>query len=83
MCKDADKLDRVRLDPIGIFPSEGLDISRLSLSSSKDLENVAYESLDKILLILDNERELQNIKRELEELNRERGIEPEDDDGER
>lgn len=83
MCKDADKLDRVRLDPIGIFPSEGLDISRLSLSSSKDLENVAYESLDKILLILDNERELQNIERELEELNRERGIEPEDDDGER
>ena len=55
----------------------------VNLFSSKDLENVAYESLDKILLILDNERELQNIERELEELNRERGIEPEDDDGER
>lgn len=66
VCKDADKLDRVRLDPMGIFHREGLDMSRLSLEKSKKFENVAYEGLDKVLRIFDIENELQQISDERE-----------------
>ena len=65
ICKDADKLDRVRLDSMGTYPREGLDASRLSLESSKKLESVAYQSFDKVLRILDIEKELQSINIEL------------------
>ena len=57
--KDADKLDRVRLDPKGEYPREGLDSSRLSLESSKKLEGVAYEAYNKLLEILDIEQQKQ------------------------
>ncbi len=66
ICKDADKLDRVRLDPLGIKPREGLDVSRLSLDGSKQLEGVAYESLDKILEILDIEHEIADIDKQID-----------------
>jgi len=68
ICKDADKLDRVRLDPYGINPREGLDVSRLSLSCSKNFENIAYEAFDKILEILDIEHELVDINRKISEI---------------
>lgn len=68
ICKDADKLDRVRLDPRGMYPREGLNASRLSLESSKGLENVAYESLFKVLPILDIERENQDIDQEITQI---------------
>ena len=64
ICKDADKLDRVRLDPRGVIPQEGLDSSRLSLDISKKYENVAYESLNKITDILDIEYELAELKKD-------------------
>lgn len=44
--KDADKLDRVRLST---SPQIGLDTSRLSFNISKQYENVAYESYEKLL----------------------------------
>ena len=44
--KDADKLDRVRLSN---SPQIGLDTSRLSFNISKQYENVAYESYEKLL----------------------------------
>lgn len=66
ICKDADKLDRVRLDPLGINPREGLDVSRLSLDGSKQLERVAYESLDKILEILNIEHEIADIDKQID-----------------
>lgn len=68
ICKDADKLDRVRLDQLGIDLREGLDTSRLSLASSKKFENLAYESFDKILEILDIEHELSDINKQMYEI---------------
>ena len=65
ICKDADKLDRVRLDPRGYYSREGLDPERLSLEGSKTFENVAYEGYDKLLEILDLENELKDINEEL------------------
>ena len=62
--KDADKLDRIRLDPFGKYPEEGLDASRLSLS--KDFENIAYEAYDKILDVLDIEKQIADIDKFLE-----------------
>lgn len=55
--KDADKLDRVRLDLRGENPNQGLDVSRLSLESSKMLENVAYEANYKLLEALSGEKQ--------------------------
>lgn len=69
ICKDADKLDRVRLDLKGTNIKEGLDISRLSLNNSKGLENVAYEGYSKILDILDIEEKIQSIEQKLDEIN--------------
>ena len=66
--KDADKLDRVRLDVYGINPRDGLDINRLSLRSSKSFENIAYEAFDKIIEILDIEHELVDINRKISEI---------------
>lgn len=68
ICKDSDKLDRIRLDPRGEYPREGLNVNRLSLESSKKLENVAYESLTKIIPILDIEREVQCIDTDIEKI---------------
>ena len=68
ICKDADKLDRVRLDQLGINLREGLDTSRLSLPASKKLENIAYESFDKILEIMDIEHELSDINKQMDEI---------------
>ena len=67
--KDADKLDRVRLDSRGLYPREGLDASRLSLNSSKKLENVAYEGLDKVLEIISIEKEIARAQRRLDVCN--------------
>ena len=64
--KDADKLDRVRLDPYGVYPREGLDATRLSLESSKKLEGVAYEAYGKLLDILGVEKQIQTIREEPE-----------------
>ena len=80
--KDADKLDRVRLSPDGHDLYEGLDASRLLLDSSKELEGLAYESLDKLLRILDIERERKELEQYLgleEELSRVPQIEEEID----
>lgn len=68
ICKDADKLDRVRLDPLGYNPREGLDASRLLLNSSKKIEGLAYESFDKVLEILDIEQELTGINKKIDEV---------------
>lgn len=61
---DADKLDRVRLEPTGGYTDVGLDISRLSLPSSKDLESVAYEVYAKLFDILDIYKELRRLEHE-------------------
>ena len=68
ICKDADKLDRVRLDPKGMASRDGLDINHLSLESSKKLENVAYEGLDKILSILDIEYEKMELNEKMKQI---------------
>lgn len=68
LVKDADKLDRVRLDPRGIYPREGLDVRRLSLESSKKLENFSYESFDKVLEYMDIANEIREIDEELSKL---------------
>lgn len=66
ICTDADKLDRVRLDPYGLNSREdGLDIERLVLNSSRMLEGVAYESYGKLLEILDIEKQIQAIQDEI------------------
>lgn len=70
--KDADKLDRVRLDPRGMMPTEGLDVSRLSYNDSKQYETLAYESLHKLLPVLDIEKVIAEIDRQIEELESER-----------
>lgn len=59
--KDADKLDRVRLDPRGEYLSEGLNPERLTFNSSKSLEGLAYEAYDKLLEVLDLEQEMYDI----------------------
>lgn len=59
--KDADKLDRVRLDPYGEYLQEGLNPERLALSHSKDLEGFAYEAYDKLIEVLDIEEEIYDI----------------------
>lgn len=59
--KDADKLDRVRLDPKGSYKEVGLDSSRLLLESSKKLESVAYEAYYNLIEILDIEQEIKQI----------------------
>ena len=60
--KDADKLDRVRLDPQGYGLIDGLDIKRLSLESSKRLEGLAYEAYRKLFAILTVQKQIQTIK---------------------
>ncbi len=60
--KDADKLDRVRLDPFKMFPSEGLDAERLSLDYSKKLEDLAYESYDKLFDVVRIDKDLRDIE---------------------
>lgn len=65
--KDADKLDRVRLDRSG-FESYGLDAKRLSFESSKKLENVAYEGVEKLLRILDIEKEIRQVDEQLSKI---------------
>ena len=70
--KDADKLDRVRLDPRGMMPTEGLDVSRLSSNESKQYETLAYESLHKLLPVLDIEKVIASIDRQIEALESER-----------
>ena len=64
--KDADKLDRVRLDPDRMNSRGGLNIERLSLESSKKLECLAYESYDKLIEILDIKREQLEIDKFME-----------------
>ena len=54
----------MRLDPYGQYPREGLDVTRLSLESSKKLENVAYESYSKLFEILEVEKQTQAARDE-------------------
>lgn len=53
MFTDADKLDRVRLEPTGTWTGVGLEPSRLSLESSRALECLAYETNAKLFEVLD------------------------------
>lgn len=53
MFTDADKLDRVRLEPTGTWTRVGLEPSRLSLERSRELECLAYETNAKLFEILD------------------------------
>lgn len=59
--KDADKLDRVRLDPRGLNHVEGLDVSRLSNKRYECFELSAYEALDKLTEVLGIEKQIQEI----------------------
>ncbi|MBR3613832.1 MAG: HD domain-containing protein [Clostridia bacterium] len=61
---DADKLDRVRLEPTGRLINVGLNISRLSLDSSKTLEGFAYETYDKLFDVLDIYKQLSELEQE-------------------
>lgn len=70
--KDVDKLDRVRLDPMGKNPREGLNVSRLYNASSRTLEGLAYEAYNKVLEILDIEKQIFEIEQFLK-LEEERG----------
>ncbi len=68
--KNADKLDRVRLDPYGENLKEGLDIDRFVgedslIKTLQDMEYLAYESLEKVLELLDTDRELRNLEKYL------------------
>ena len=73
--KDADKLDRVRLDPYGEYLHEGLDPERLALHSSKKIEGLAYETYDKLIEILDIEEEIYDIDTYFSLLQQRKGIE--------
>ncbi len=59
--KDADKLDRVRLDPLGLDSGGGLDASRLSLRYSKTLESLAYASYNELFECINIEKKLHYI----------------------
>jgi hypothetical protein len=66
--KDADKLDRVRLLPIGYYDlREGLNPQRLTYDESKGLESFAYECYadngTRLLNVLDLEYRRRELKR--------------------
>jgi len=65
--KNVDKLDRVRLDPYGINIREGLDTNRFTggyklISTAKDMEYLAYESLNKVTQLFDVERDIRDLE---------------------
>ncbi len=61
--EDADRLDRVRLDPRGENKREGLDASYLNLFESKSLVKLAYESYGSVLEMMYLSKEEKKLKK--------------------